>query len=65
MKFVSSRRGKTLCLHGINARVVKAGRVETGDTIRGVSRVFPLAISPDNRRSAFRRFGSSQIHLYI
>ena len=41
MKFVNSRRGKTLCLRGINARIVKAGRVETGDTIRGVSRVFP------------------------
>ena len=37
MKFVNSRRGKKLCLRGINARVVKAGRVETGDAIRRVS----------------------------
>ena len=37
MKFVNSRRGKKLCLRGINARVVKAGRIETGDTIRRVS----------------------------
>ena len=37
MKFVNSRRGKELCLRGINAKVVKAGRVDTGDRIRRVS----------------------------
>ena len=37
MKFVNSRRGKKLCLRGINAKVVKAGRVDTGDRIRRVS----------------------------
>ena len=37
MKFVNSRRGKELCLRGINANVVKPGRVDTGDTIRRVS----------------------------
>ena len=31
MKFVNSRRGKKLCLRGINAKVVKPGRVGTGD----------------------------------
>ena len=34
MKFVNSRRGKKLCLRGINAKVVESGRVNTGDTIR-------------------------------
>ena len=34
MKFVNSRRGKKLCLRGINARVVKPGRVSTGDRVR-------------------------------
>ena len=34
MKFVNSRRGKELCLRGINAKVVESGRVGTGDTIR-------------------------------
>ena len=37
MKFVNSRRGKKLCLRGINAKVIKAGRVDTGDKIRRVS----------------------------
>jgi len=36
MKFVTSRRGKALCLRGINAKVVESGRVGTGDTIRRV-----------------------------
>ena len=36
MKFVNSRRGKKLCLRGINAKVVQSGRVSTGDTIRRV-----------------------------
>ena len=36
MKFVNSRRGKKLCLRGINARVIKPGRVGTGDRIRVV-----------------------------
>ena len=34
MKFVNSRRGKKLCLRGINAKVVEPGRVSTGDAIR-------------------------------
>lgn len=34
MKFVNSRRGKELCLRGINAKVVQPGRVDIGDTIR-------------------------------
>ena len=34
MKFVNSRRGKKLCLRGINAKVVKPGRVSTGDRVR-------------------------------
>ena len=37
MKFVNSRRGKKLCLRGINAKVIKAGRVGNGDKIRRVS----------------------------
>jgi hypothetical protein len=37
MKFVNSRRGKKLCLRGINAKVVKPGRVGTGDRIQRVS----------------------------
>ncbi len=37
MKFVNSRRGKKLCLRGINAKVIKAGRVGNGDEIRRVS----------------------------
>ena len=37
MKFVNSRRGKKLCLRGINAKVIKAGRVGTGNNIRRVS----------------------------
>ena len=36
-KFVNSRRGKRLCLRGINARVIEPGRVVTGDRIRKVS----------------------------
>ena len=36
MKFVNSRRGKELCLRGINAKVVESGRVSTEDTIRRV-----------------------------
>ena len=36
MKFVNSRRGKQLCLRGINAKVVESGRVRTGDAIRRV-----------------------------
>ena len=36
MKFVNSRRGKKLCLRGINAKVVKPGRVSTGDRVRRV-----------------------------
>ena len=38
MKFVNSRRGKKLCLRGINAKVIKPGRVSTGDTIQRVFR---------------------------
>ena len=34
MKFVNSRRGKKLCLRGINARVVQPGRVSAGDRVR-------------------------------
>ena len=37
IKFVNSRRGKKLCLRGINAKVIRAGRVDTGDKIRRVS----------------------------
>ncbi len=37
MKFTNSRRGKKLCLRGINAKVVKPGRVSTGDSIRRVA----------------------------
>lgn len=37
MKFVNSRRGKKLCLRGINAKVMKPGRVGTGDRIRRTS----------------------------
>ena len=36
MKFVNSRRGKTLCLRGINSKVVSSGRVSAGDKIRRV-----------------------------
>jgi hypothetical protein len=34
LKFVNSRRGRELCLRGINARVVVPGRVEAGDKIQ-------------------------------
>jgi hypothetical protein len=34
MKFVNSRQGKKLCLRGINARVVKPGRIRPGDIAR-------------------------------
>ncbi|MDE0524852.1 MAG: hypothetical protein OXH79_23195 [Boseongicola sp.] len=34
LKFVNSRRGRELCLRGINARVVVSGRVEARDKIR-------------------------------
>lgn len=40
MKFVNSRRGKKLCLRGINAKVVQPGRVSTGDRVR---RMAPLS----------------------
>ena len=36
-KFVNSRRGKKLCLRGINAKVVKPGQVVAGDRIRKLS----------------------------
>lgn len=32
MKFVNSRRGKKLCLRGINARIVKSGSFAVGDS---------------------------------
>ena len=38
MKFANSRRGKKLCLRGINAKVVEPGRVVVGDRIRKVHR---------------------------
>lgn len=38
MKFANSRRGKKLCLRGINAKVVEPGRVVAGDSIRKVYR---------------------------
>ena len=34
MKFVNSGLGKTLCLRGINARVVQPGTFEVGDVVR-------------------------------
>ena len=37
IKFLNSRRGKKLCLRGINAKVVQSGRVRTGGRIRRVS----------------------------
>ena len=37
MKFVNSGSGKQQCLRGINARVVRAGVVSTGDVMRKVS----------------------------
>ena len=37
MKFVNSPVGKELCLRGINAKVVQAGVVKVGHTIRKVS----------------------------
>ena len=36
MKFTNSRCGKRFCLRGINAKVVKPGRVVVGDRIRKV-----------------------------
>ena len=36
MKFANSRRGKKLCLRGINAKVVSPGRVSAGDKVRKV-----------------------------
>ena len=39
MKFVNSRRGKSLCLRGINAIVVEPGTVGRGDRIRRVPRM--------------------------
>lgn len=38
MKFVNSPKGRELCLRGINARVVVAGRIQTGDTVRKIER---------------------------
>ena len=40
MKFVNSRRGKKLRLRGINAKVVKPGRVSTGDRVRRLAGLF-------------------------
>ena len=34
MKFVNSGIGKTLCLRGINAKVVQSGTFEVGDVVR-------------------------------
>lgn len=34
MRFVNSKVGKTLNLRGINARIVRGGKVSVGDTIR-------------------------------
>ena len=36
-RFVNSRRGKKLCLRGINAKVVKPGHVVSGNRIRKLS----------------------------
>jgi MOSC domain-containing protein YiiM len=36
MRFVNSSRGRELGLRGVNARVVTAGRVSVGDTVRRV-----------------------------
>jgi hypothetical protein len=41
MKFVNSEEGKQLCLRGINARVVQAGVVKVGHTVK--------KITPDQR----------------
>ncbi len=37
MKFVNSRRGKKLCLRGVNAWVVVPGHVKTGDRVQRLS----------------------------
>lgn len=37
MKFVNSGLGKTLCLRGINARVVQPGTFEVGNVVRKLS----------------------------
>ena len=37
MKFVNSGLGKTLCLRGINARVLQPGTFEVGDVVRKLS----------------------------
>ena len=37
MKFVNSGLGKTLCLRGINAKVVQSGTFEIGDVVRKLS----------------------------
>lgn len=36
MKFVNSPRGKELHLRGINAKIVRAGKVKVGDSVRKV-----------------------------
>jgi hypothetical protein len=37
MKFVNSEVGRSLCLRGINARVIKGGVIRLGDTARKIS----------------------------
>jgi MOSC domain-containing protein YiiM len=37
MKFVNSPMGRSLCLRGINARVVRNGTVRVGDRARKTS----------------------------
>ena len=37
MKFVNGTRGRALSLRGINARVVRAGRVRTGDVVAKIA----------------------------
>jgi MOSC domain-containing protein YiiM len=38
MRFVNSPKGKGLRLRGLNARVVRAGRIRVGDAIRRIER---------------------------
>ena len=37
MKFVNSRRGKALCLRGINTKVVRSGTVRVDDVVKKLS----------------------------
>jgi MOSC domain-containing protein YiiM len=52
LKFVNSPEGRKLNLRGINARVVRPGRIRIGDTVKKVDRQKQDEVAEDNTELA-------------